>query len=162
MHTMEKLTLSTSIKKANYDELDATVRELVDRAKASTFNSYAPYSHFSVGAALLLDDGTIVPGCNQENSVYPCTICAERSAIFAAGAIYPDKTPVAICVAARDTTGQFTPRPISPCGSCRQVMIETEQRYHTSLKVILFGTSATYLLDSAKDLLPVTFDSSYL
>lgn len=159
---MEKLTLSTSIRKASYDELDVTERALVDRAKASTFNSYAPYSHFSVGAALLLEDGTIVPGCNQENSVYPCTICAERSAIFAAGAIYPDKKPVAICVAARDTSGAFIPRPISPCGSCRQVMVETEQRYQTRLKVILYGASATYLLDTAQDLLPVTFDSTYL
>lgn len=159
---METLTIRIEIQKKSQEELDSVEKMLVEKAKEATFTSYAPYSQFSVGAALLLEDGTVIPGCNQENCVYPCGICAERSAIFAAGASLPDVKPIAICIAARDTSGSFTARPIVPCGQCRQVMSETEDRYHSPIRVILYGTDGTYMIGSAKDLLPVSFDSSYM
>lgn len=159
---MKSINISIEMQLMQYDEMNPEERMLVDNAKEATYNSYAPYSNFCVGAALLLDDGTVVPGCNQENSSYPCGICAERSAVFAAGASHPDKKILAICVAARDSSGNFTTRPISPCGACRQVLSETEDRCGNSMKVMLYGTEGTYILKSAKDLLPVSFDNTYL
>lgn len=159
---MENITISIQMQKKQETEMTHEERILVDKAKEATYSSYAPYSHFCVGASLLLDDGTIVIGCNQENSSYPCGICAERSAIFAAGAQYPDKKAIAICIAARDTSGDFTHQPVTPCGACRQVMSETEDKQHTPMQVYLYGKDGTYILQDAKDLLPVSFDGSFL
>lgn len=159
---MENITISIKIEKKSDSELTAEEASLVNKAKEATYKSYAPYSRFSVGAALLFDDGSMIQGCNQENSSYPCGICAERSALFAAGAQCPDKKVLAICVAARDTTDEFTSRPISPCGACRQVMTECEDRYGIPMKVLLYGTEGTYILNSVKDLLPLNFDGTFL
>lgn len=159
---MENITISIKIEKKSDSELTAEEASLVNKAKEATYKSYAPYSKFSVGAALLFEDGSMIQGCNQENSSYPCGICAERSALFAAGTHCPEKRIVAICIAARDTSGQFTSRPISPCGACRQVMSETEDRQHSPMRVYLYGADGTYILEDAKDLLPVSFDASYM
>ncbi len=155
-----KLTISISIKGEH--EFTDTERELLTKAQEATLRSYAPYSNFCVGAAVLLDDGTIVTGSNQENCAYPSGTCAERTAIFYANSQYPEKHVKMICVAARDVSGQYTYRPIVPCGSCRQVLVETAQRYGEDIKVMLYGTEGCYMLDSVKDLLPLTFDSTYL
>lgn len=159
---MENITLNIQILKKQDSEFTKQEQLLVESAKEATYNSYAPYSHFSVGAALLFADGSIMTGCNQENSSYPCGICAERSALFAAGAQCPEKKVIAICIAARDTTGEFTSRPISPCGACRQVMVECQDRYGVPMKVFLYGTEGTYILNSVKDLLPLNFDGTFL
>ena len=159
---MENITISIQMQKKQDSELSPEELLLINSAKDATCKSYSPYSHFSVGAALLFEDGTLMQGCNQENSSYPCGLCAERVALFSAGAICPEKRILAICIAARDTTGSFTPRPISPCGACRQVMSETEDRQHAPMRVYLYGTDGTYIVQSAKDTLPISFDASYL
>lgn len=159
---MENITVSIEILKKQENELSEQELSLVNSAKEATYSSYAPYSHFCVGAALLLEDGTILKGSNQENSSYPCGICAERTALFAAGAQFPGKKIIALCVAARDATEAFTPRPISPCGACRQVMSESEDRQGEAIRVLLYGTEGTYILNSTKDLLPVSFDATYM
>jgi len=159
---MENITINIEITKKQEQELTPAESLLVEKAKEATYNSYSPYSHFSVGASLLLDDGSYVIGSNQENSSYPCGICAERSALFATGAQFPEKKVLAICIAARDTTGQFTQRPIAPCGACRQVMSETEDRGGVPMKVFLYGTEGIYIINTVKDLLPVFFDGSFL
>ncbi len=159
---MENITISIKIVKKLDSELTAEEALLVNSAKEATYKSYAPYSHFSVGASLLFDDGTMMQGSNQENSSYPCGICAERSALFAAGAQCPEKKVVAICIAARDTSGEFTSRPVAPCGACRQVMSETEDRQKSPMKVYLYGKEGTYIVRNVKDLLPVSFDASFL
>lgn len=130
---------------------------LVDKAIEATDRAYAAYSHFKVGAALLLANGEVILGCNQENAAYPVTICAERSALFSAGAQYPDQPVVAIAIAARDESGQLLNEPITPCGSCRQAMIETERRYNRKVKIMLYGTERIYIIDGIGQLMPLSF-----
>ena len=145
-----------------YDELDQTARKLINTAKEATNGSYSPYSGFSVGAAVLLQDGTVVTGSNQENASYPSGLCAERVALFSAGSAFPDKAVTAIAIAAR-TKGSFTNIPVTPCGACRQVIAEVASRYGCRIRIILFGTD--YCLDftdGATDLLPFSFGAEYL
>lgn len=158
---MKKVEISTQYTSCQYDELTAEQKMLVNRAKANTKRSYSPYSHFSVGAALLLANGQVVDGANQENAAYPSGLCAERTALFAAGALYPDVPVVALAVACY-THGAFLPNPGSPCGGCRQVMIETEERGGKPMQVLLYGENETWVLDSAKSLMPLSFDGSVL
>lgn len=139
------------------DELSPDEQAVVKMAIESTAHSYSPYSHFSVGAALLLADGSLIPGCNQENAAFPAGLCAERSAIFAAGAQHPDKEPVMLAIAARDTSGNLTEEPVSPCGTCRQVLIETETRYGRPLRILLYGQRAVYVMDGIRNLMPLSF-----
>jgi cytidine deaminase len=154
---MEEITLKSTLQKAQFSELTDAERQLIDVAKESTFNSYAPYSHFHVGAALLLKNGTIVPGCNQENAAFPSGLCAERSAIFAAGAQYPDQPVMMLAIAVRNSKGEFLEEPASPCGSCRQVIIETETRFKQPVRILLYGTKYTYVMDGIKQLMPLSF-----
>ena len=114
---MEELTLKSTLKVAQWSELTDAEQQLIEKAKESTYNSYAPYSHFHVGAAILLKNGVIVPGCNQENAAFPAGLCAERSAIFAAGAQYPDQPVLMLAIAVRNSEGEFLAEPASPCGS---------------------------------------------
>lgn len=139
------------------DELAEDEQFLVTKAIESTNNSYAKYSHFCVGAALQLENGEVVPGCNQENAAFPAGICAERSAIFAAGAQYPDIAVEKLAIAARDTTGELTAEPVSPCGTCRQVIIETETRYQKPIRILLYGRNCIYVIDGIKHLMPLSF-----
>lgn len=143
-------------------ELTEEESQLLNHAKDATFRSYAPYSHFSVGAAALLEDGTIVEGSNQETSSYPQSLCAERTTLFYANSRYPDKAVKFLCVAARGTDGEFIARPIPPCGGCRDVMCEMETKQGSPIKVMLYGKECIYILDKASDLLPLTFDNTYL
>ena len=145
-----------------YEEISEQDRQLIDAAKAATECSYAPYSQFHVGAAALLSDGTIVTGSNQENAAYPSGMCAERTTLFHAGASHPDTPVVALAIAAY-TEGEFTKKPIAPCGACRQVMLEVENRYHQPIRTLLYGTEGIYLIEGGtRELLPLTFDASYL
>lgn len=154
---MEEMTLKSSIKVAQLSELSETDRQLIDRAIEGTSRSYAPYSHFHVGAAILLANGKMFIGCNQENAAFPAGICAERSAIFAAGVQYPDQPIVTLAITARNTKGELIDEPASPCGTCRQVIIETETRFKHPVRILLYGRKRTFVLDSIKELMPLSF-----
>jgi cytidine deaminase len=154
---MKKLDITPAIYEYGMEELTLQERALVEQAIEATNRSYAPYSHFCVGAALLLADNTLIRGCNQENAAFPAGLCAERSALFAAGAQYPDMAPVMLAIAARDTSGQLTVEPVSPCGTCRQVIIETETRFQRSLRILLYGQRCVYVVDGIRHLMPLSF-----
>ena len=153
---MKNVVIETKLHSCSLDELNAEQRELIAIAKEQTENSYCPYSKFHVGAAAKLDNGVIIRGANQENAAYPSGICAERSALFAAGANYPTVPVSTLCIACY-TEGHFTDIPGAPCGACRQVMLETEHRYGKPMQIILYGEKEIYVFDSAADLLPVGF-----
>ena len=153
--------MTTKMRAYQWDELTDEQREVVAIAKEQTKHSYCPYSRFHVGAAAKLANGVIIPGCNQENAAYPSGLCAERTALFAAGAQYPEQ-PVTKLAIACYTDGHFTREPGSPCGACRQVMLETEHRYGGKMEVLLFGEEGIYVFDSAADLLPLIFVSENL
>lgn len=156
---MKEINVNVAIKVVMPDELTADDRELVERAKAMTRTSYSPYSHFQVGAALRLADGSVYGGSNQENAAFPVGLCAERTAFFYAQAQAPELAPVAIAIAAF-TGGKFLEKPISPCGMCRQALLEAETRYGQPIRVMLYGESGIYVVNSVRGLLPLTFDGS--
>ena len=125
-------------------------------------NAYAPYSKFKVGTALLLDNGKVVLGSNQENAAYPSGLCAERVAIFQSGAIYPDAKIIKMAITAASDTNQ-TLAPIPPCGSCRQSIYEYEFKQNTPIAIYFMGVSGEiYKSDSIKNLLPLSFDKNFL
>lgn len=153
---MKELKQEISIRKYLYEELSDSDKQLVEAAKEATKQSYAPYSHFNVGAAVLLEDGTIVTGSNQENAAYPSGLCAERTTLFYAGSQYPNKAITTLAIAASNTEG-FTELPVTPCGACRQVLLETEMRYKRPIRVLMYGTAFVYEILGTKDLLPLSF-----
>ena len=153
---MKDIKLEINIQYCQFDELSEEDQELVSMAREATQNSYAKYSRFYVGAALRLQDGRIVKGANQENAAFPSGLCAERTAIFAAQANYPEQPIVALAIAASNDPG-FTQEPVTPCGSCRQVMLEIEDRYQSPVKILLYGTRGIYVLKSTRDLMPLCF-----
>ena len=155
---MKSITLTTEIKVYAMNELSETDRLLVQKAQEATLSSYAPYSLFRVGAAVLLENGTVVMGSNQENVAYPSGLCAERVALFAANSQHPVQSVKALAIAARKENGELVKNPITPCGSCRQVMVEIEKRYETTMRVLLCGTEEVYIAESARSLLPLSFD----
>jgi cytidine deaminase len=154
---MKDLELKIQIRECQLDELSPEEQQLVAKAIASTDNSYAKYSHFHVGAALLLENGVVLPGCNQENAAFPAGLCAERSAIFAAGAQYPNVAVTTLAIAARNPQGELTDEPVSPCGTCRQVMIETETRYERPIRILLYGRRRIFVMDGIRHLMPLSF-----
>lgn len=153
---MRDLVINTRAIAYKEEELPADIRALVEEAKRQTKNSYSPYSHFSVGAAARLKDGTVVKGSNQENAAYPSGLCAERTTLFHAHSQYPGNPCEALAIACY-TEGAFTPEPGSPCGSCRQVMVEFEHVDKQKMQVILYGANETFVFESASDLMPLTF-----
>lgn len=153
---MKELILQTKVTTCTLEEMEPSMRELVEKAKAMTQNAYCPYSHFHVGAAARLADGQILAGSNQENAAYPSGLCAERTTLFAANANNPN-TPVEALAIACYTQGHYTKDAASPCGACRQVMLETEHRFGKPMQVILYGEDMCYVFDSAADLLPLNF-----
>ncbi len=154
---MEDLVIKSVIGTARMEELSAEDRMLVDKAIEATSRSYAPYSQFHVGAALLLQNGVVLQGCNQENAAFPVGMCAERAAIFAAGAQYPDVAVKSLAIAARDKDGNLVDEPVSPCGSCRQVLIETETRFQQEVRILLYGRRCIYIIKGIKQLMPLSF-----
>jgi len=154
---MKQLELKSVIIECQTDELTHEEQHLVSLAIDATDHSYAPYSRFHVGAAVRLENGVELIGCNQENAAYPSGICAERTALFSAGAQYPD-TPVEIlAIAARGTDGELTEEPTSPCGACRQVIIESETRSGHPIRILLYGRKHTYVIDGIGKLMPLSF-----
>lgn len=158
---MKTIDIHIKIRFCQLDELSAEDQELVQAAIKATDNSYSPYSNFRVGAAIRLADGSIVLGANQENAAFPSGLCAERTAIFAAQAQRPDQAILCLAIAARSAEGLLS-EPVTPCGSCRQVMTEIEDRYKRPMRVLLYGTNGVYVMDSVKDLMPLSFVSENL
>lgn len=141
----------------HWNELNVEDCELVEKAFEICAKAYAPYSKFQVGASVLLSNGIIVTGNNQENIAYPSGLCAERVALFYAGANYPEEKVQTICIVAK---GDLIPidQLLSPCGGCRQVMIETEHRQNKSYRVILINQDdRAMIFESAGELLPFAF-----
>ena len=143
------------------DDLENEEIELIKTAREITKNAYAPYSGFHVGAAVLLENGKILAGSNQENAAYPSGLCAERVALFYANSKYPD-VPVKSMALCAVKHGNYFAEPVSPCGSCRQVILETESRFEKPVKVIMIGEKIIRIIDSAKALLPLSFDKKSL
>ena len=143
---------------SSVSEMDPKDQELARLAIEAQKGSYSPYSHFQVGAALLLDNGVIVKGANQENAAYPSGLCAERSAMFWAGANYPDIPMDTLAIAGSDH-GVLCESPASPCGACRQVMAEYQKIHKRALKIILVGSKRIRKFHCVDDLLPFIFDS---
>ncbi len=138
------------------EECSDIEKKLINAAKKATENSYAPYSEFHVGAAVLLENGEIISGNNQENAAYPSGLCAERTTVFFANASHPNQKIEAIAIAAWNN-GRFTDDAITPCGGCRQVLLETENRFKSPIKVMMYGENGIYLVNSIKDILPLSF-----
>ncbi len=160
---MEKTTITTEF--SVYEsvlELPDEIQNLIKLAVEVRKNAYAPYSKFKVGAALLLDNGEIVLGSNQENAAYPSGLCAERVAIFQAGSIYPKAKMLKMAITAASDTNKTT-SPIPPCGSCRQSIAEYEIKQETPIAIYFMGEiGAIYKSDSLKNLLPFMFDKKFL
>ncbi|MBQ3608305.1 MAG: cytidine deaminase [Bacteroidales bacterium] len=140
------------------EQLEAEERKLADAAIDAMKNAYAPYSGFSVGAAVMFEDGEIVKGSNQENAAYPSGLCAERTAMFYASASRPDKAMAAIAIAAGQK-GVICGTPATPCGACRQVMAQYQAKSGRPMKILLVGADRTWVFDKVDDLLPLIFDS---
>tara|TARA_B110000503_G_scaffold136309_1_gene218411 strand:- start:2043 stop:2534 length:492 start_codon:yes stop_codon:yes gene_type:complete len=146
---------------SHFNELEDVDRELLTKAIELSSDAYAPYSEFNVGAALLLQNGKIVAGSNQENAAYPSGLCAERVAMFAASANFRDEEMQTLAIyTASETTAQ---KQISPCGSCRQVMVEYEVKQKKNIRVLLMNSSKeVWEFNSCHDLLPLAFDFTAL
>lgn len=160
---MKEITITTKFKVFDSTtDLPNDVQNLMEQAVAIRKNAYAPYSKFRVGVALVLNNGKIVTGSNQENAAYPSGLCAERVAIFYAGSIYPDAKVLKMAITAASDTNQTT-APIPPCGSCRQSIAEYEIRQETPIEIYFMGEIGTiYKSESLKNLLPFMFDKKFL
>jgi cytidine deaminase len=158
---MQKKTIETKVAIYSFDELDKAKQQLIEKAKEQVKKAYAPYSNFHVGAAIELENGEIFAGSNQENSAYPSGLCAERVAIFFANAQYPDVAVKTIAIAAF-TNGEFLSEPVTPCGSCRQVLLESEMRFEKDITILLYGTNHVFEIENVRQLLPLCFEKSSL
>lgn len=154
---MDKMEITVPVEVLGFDELDGASSALVETARQATYRAYAPYSRFSVGAAIELSNGRVVAGSNQENAAFSSGTCAERSACFYAHSQYPDTDFSRIAIAARGTDGEFVDNPIPPCGSCRQSLLEYESLAGHPVEVLLVGRDKVYRLPSIKSLLPLAF-----
>lgn len=162
---MEKKSLTILYEQYPLTQLPERLAPLADAARRASLSSYAPYSRFHVGAAILMADGNIVIGSNQENAAFPSSLCAERTAAYHASAAYPGVGMKAIAIAAWTRLGlpDDTPQqqcwqrqPISPCGACRQALLEYETLYG-DMEILLLGADVAYLFPSVKSLLPFSF-----
>lgn len=160
---MKKINLKTSFDVfETFDELPLEIQEVFHRAIEVRKNAYAPYSEFEVGVAILLENGKIVIGSNQENAAYPSGLCAERVAIFSAGAIYPSVKIKALVITATSRKSINT-EPIPPCGACRQAIAEYELKQEEAIEIYFMGAEGKIILaKSIKDLLPLLFDKKFL
>ena len=147
---------------SDFKSLERADALLLEAARSATVHAYAPYSKFRVGAAVLLASGQIVSGSNQENASFPAGICAERVALSAASATYPGVAITAVALTLIQESGN-SDQPISPCGICRQTMVEYETRFNHPIRIILGGeTGEIFIMNRATDLLPFAFSSKEL
>ena len=157
---MKEIRHEISFRLYAYEELSKEDQKLIDAAKDATFRSYAPYSHFNVGAAALLDNGEVICGSNQENAAYPSGTCAERTTLFYASSAFPSVGVKTLAIAARNEQGMFTPHATAPCGACRQVMLETQERSKHPLRTLLYGEDGVMEILCVEDLLPLSFSAA--
>lgn len=158
---MKTFEVTISAVRCTQEELSQEQQQLVTLAKQKTADAYCPYSHFHVGACVLLENGEIVSGCNQENAAYPSGLCAERTALFYASAHFPN-VPIKAIAIAGFVNGHFAPDPCVPCGACRQAMIEFEERFKKPIQVIMYGAKECLVVNRTEDLLPFCFRSDML
>lgn len=159
---MTQNTFSFSFQILDFEELSPTDRNLLEQARQATARAYAPYSRYSVGAALLLENGTIVTGNNQENAAYPSGLCAERTAFFWAKSQFPDLKILSVAVSAKPSNEENFVG-VTPCGSCRQAMLEYELSQNQAIKLFLEGENGTVkLIENVASLLPLCFSSKNL
>lgn len=160
---MKEININTQLTVfESLNELSSNEQSLMQRAIEIRKNAYAPYSKFKVGAAILLDNGQVVVGSNQENAAYPSGLCAERVAIFQSGAVYPDAKIVKMAITAGSTENATT-KPIPPCGACRQSIFEYEFKQDANIEIFFMGeTGEVYKSNSIANLLPLTFDKNFL
>jgi cytidine deaminase len=158
-----KLTIVAELEVYNsIKDLSKKEAELLLAAQKMVKTAYAPYSEFHVGAAVLLENGKIVTGNNQENAAYPSGLCAERVAIFYAGAQYPNLAIKAVAVAVK-SKNVLVSEPLSPCGGCRQVIAEYENKFEKPIRIIMSGEKGQiYIAQSIESLLPLMFSKKYL
>ncbi len=159
---VNQITISSIFKAySSVNDLNTVDKELCQKAKDILKNAYAPYSNFFVGAAILLEDGTIITGTNQENAAYPSGLCAERVAIFYASSVHPNKKVIAVAVATKSNRPNSNPKPVSPCGACRQALSEYEVKYNSPIKILMMGENGeVYESESVANLLPLMFSSN--
>lgn len=160
---MKEVKIQTLVKVyPELSELSAQDQDLFAEARAALQNSYSPYSRFRVSAAILMANGQILTGTNQENAAYPMCMCAERTALSVAASLYPEEKIDSIAITARSEKIVLS-KPIPPCGACRQVLCETESKLKGDIRVLLQGeTGDIYEFRTAKDLLPLSFDGGFL
>lgn len=158
---MDQRILETRVNIFRFNELEPEIQVLINKAKEQVENAYPPYSNFRVGAAVLLQNGALFVGNNQENAAYPSGLCAERVALFYANAQFPQVPVRAIAIAAH-TGDHYLAYPVTPCGSCRQVMLEAETRFEKPIDIYLYGTECIYHIENAAQLLPLRFEKKSL
>ncbi len=157
---MKELEKQISYKMMSVSEMEESDRKLYLAALEASDKAYAPYSEFQVGAAVLLENGEIVTGSNQENAAYPSGLCAERVALFSAGALFPNVPVIALAIIAQ-ASGEVK-ETISPCGACCQVMVETEMRSGNQMRILLCGKENVQIIESVSSLLPFSFSANQL
>lgn len=146
----------------NFDDLDQESKYLAHKAKDAANHAHAPYSKFTVGAALILDDGSVITGANYENAAYPSGMCAERVAFFAASAQHPGKRIMKVAVVAKKKGGKDL-LPATSCGPCRQVMLEFETNQKKAIPIVMQADDNTWVIaPSAASLLPFSFTKDNL
>ena len=143
------------------EELPQADRELILAAREASATSYSPYSKFRVGAAVMLANGTLIKGSNQENADFTDGLCAERVALFYANSSFPEVAVKTLAVTASNSNGLID-GPALPCGSCRQVFIETEARYGQAIRLVLDGAKKIMVVEGADNLLPFAFKPAAL
>nr|WAY00073.1 cytidine deaminase [uncultured bacterium] len=154
---MKKISITTTISETNsLNDLGIEDQEIISLALSAAGASWSPYSRFAVGAALRLANGVIVTGTNVENAAFPSGICAEHTALSTAASSYPEIAPVAMAITALNK-GKQVVTPVAPCGKCRQVIAETENRYKRDIKLFLVGQNKVTIIERGCDLLPLVF-----
>ena len=157
---MKIIKISADILECSLDELSEEDWRLVQDSQKNLKNAYAPYSKFSVSASVKLDNGEILNGTNQENAASPSGLCAERTAIFYANSKFPENRITTIAISAF-FGGDIISTPITPCGACRQVIIESEKRFSKPIKIILASKTKCLIINKIDDILPLTFTDDY-
>ena len=160
---MKPLTITSRLEV--YDDIEETpedVQDLMKQAIGVRENAYAPYSKFKVGAAILLEENRVVVGSNQENASYPSGLCAERTAVYAAGAQFPDSRILKIAITAKSLRNKVV-TPVPPCGACRQALMEYEVKQDKPIEIyFMVEMGKVVKAESVKELLPLVFDNSWL
>ena len=160
---MKPLTITSRLEVYDsIDEVPQDIQDLMQEAVSARDVAYAPYSNFKVGAAILLENNEIIIGSNQENASYPSGLCAERTAVYFAGAKYPDTKIQKIAISAKSMRHKVV-SPVPPCGACRQALVEYEVKQEEPIELYFMGeTGKVVKADSVKDLLPLVFDNTCL